>query len=423
LPRATPCRVLAAIAAGVALLPGASDAAPDGALPAAGSPRLIGILERGPLALVGRIRAPESLDAHGFAAELEVERALVGEAAPGARVALVWEEPARARPPRFADGDRVLVGLEALPQQSIWAERIAEPGRRARTLAVAERGDAFLREPSPGGLLVLEHYLALLPDERAAAPGVGRLAQLAEGAELPLARAAVLRLDALRDLDAALEAASAGRLVAALLREDADAALQRDLLDLFGRHRPRAVRAELERRASGDVPDARVIAALGRIEGELGPERTDLLLGSADAELRALGAGHAPATRSRQLAALAAADPDAAVRAAAVERLVAVRGDAAIDAALVALEDPDAGVRAAAARSIGGLGARAVPALRHVVDRGSPLAAQAAIAALRGTGSREGHRELREIAAGHPDAGVRAVARLAIGQPLDAEGH
>jgi hypothetical protein len=28
-----------------------------------------------------------------------------------------------------------------------------------------------------------------------------------------------------------------------------------------------------------------------------------------------------------------------------------------------------------------------------------------------------------EIAAGHPDEGVRALARLAIGRPLDAEAH
>jgi hypothetical protein len=405
------------------LAPLAAHGAEPAALPAAGSPGLIETLESTPLAVVGEIRAPERLDAHGYAAEIEVERALVGTAARGARLAVAWPEPASSRPVRFAAGDRVLVSLQALPQQSIWAERLPDPERRARTLAVAERGDAFLRRPSLGGLRILEHYLALLPEERQGGPGAEYLAQLAEGAELALARAAVRRLDGFRDLDAALEPRSGRRLVAALPRSDADAPLRQALLDLFGRHRPGAVRAALETRAGADPPDALVIAALGRIDGELEAGRAAPLFEHPDPELRALGARHAPAASARRLGALAATDRAPQVRAAAVTRLVELQGEASIDAALVALDDPDPAVRSAAARALGTLGAAVVPALRHVVDSGSPPAAQAAVAALRWTETREAHRELLEIAAGHPDAGVRAVARLAVGRPLDAEGH
>ncbi|MDX1382932.1 MAG: HEAT repeat domain-containing protein, partial [Thermoanaerobaculia bacterium] len=90
---------------------------------------------------------------------------------------------------------------------------------------------------------------------------------------------------------------------------------------------------------------------------------------------------------------------------------------------LVALDDPEPAVRASAARALAGLGAPVVPALRHVVDSGSPEAAQAAVGALRWTETSEARRELMEIAAGHPDDGVRALARLALGRPLDAEDH
>ena len=83
-----------------------------------------------------------------------------------------------------------------------------------------------------------------------------------------------------------------------------------------------------------------------------------------------------------------------------------------------ALQEPS--VRVAAATGLGSLGAAAVPELVAVVERGDPLAAQAAVTGLMLTDSAEGTLALGEIAAEHPDPGVRSLARIALGQEV---GH
>jgi hypothetical protein len=406
-----------ALACALACLAAPALAGPE---PAAGSPRLIALLERAPLALVGSIRQPHALDAHGRAAELEVEQALVGRVPLGTRVLIVWEELALGRPERFQEGERVLVALEPLPPLSIWSRRLPVPAERQRAWAVAERGDAFLRRPSPGGVGILAHYLALAGPERAGPSGAARLAELARGAAPLLARAAVERLDDFEDLDGALAGPPAEMLVAALRRDDA--LLRQRLLELLAHQRPASLRAALIRALEepGASPPE-LLAALAEIDGELAPARARLLLGSEDPALRELGARRAPLRLTPELERMLRADPEPVVRAAAVTRLVELRGGLATGAVLAALDDPDTSVRGAAALALGGLGAEVVPALRHVVDTGSPHAAQAAVGALRFTGSREAQAELREIADAHPDRGVRALARLAVGRPMARE--
>ena len=61
-----------------------------------------------------------------------------------------------------------------------------------------------------------------------------------------------------------------------------------------------------------------------------------------------------------------------------------------------------------------------MPALRRVVDGGDLDAARAAVVALNLGASPEGGEALAEIASTHPDAGVRALAAVALGRPI---GH
>ena len=120
--------------------------------------------------------------------------------------------------------DCTSIELEPLPGHSIWRQRIPDAEQRTRSLYVALEGSAFVRQPSTGALLELEHFLRLPPDLREKDVGVGYLAALAEGAELPLAVSALERLAAVPDLDGRLDAGGAASLVGALLRSDGDGA-------------------------------------------------------------------------------------------------------------------------------------------------------------------------------------------------------
>ena len=79
-------------------------------------------------------------------------------------------------------------------------------------------------------------------------------------------------------------------------------------------------------------------------------------------------------------------------------------------------------VRATAATSLGSLGDEAVPELRAVVEYGSPEAQRAAVTGLMFTGTAAGSAALLEIAATHPDPGVRKLARVALGEDM-GHGH
>jgi len=412
--RASSLALLAALSLG---------AAADATAPAAaGGVGLLGCLEQeeriGVVALVG---PPRRLDLHGWSAEAGVERALGVRDSSGLgeqTIPIVWEELAPTRPTRFADGDRVLLCLQPLPSASIWRERIPDAELRHRVLAVAERGDAFLRRPSLSTLDLLEHFLALAAEDRQGAAGGAYLARLARDGELPLARDAVVHLARVSRIEDALDPSSGGWLVAALLRPDADDALQQEILHLVARRRPEALRSALQAQLAQAMPSALVYAAWAALENGLSAEVCRELLSHGSPEHRVTAARSVSGEEAaRVLVPLVRGDPEPAVRAAAVTRLVALGVPEALSAGLTALRDEDSEVRDAAARGLASLGSRSVAGLIDVVERGPREASQAAVLALSEI-EPEGLVALQQVATSHPDAGIRMLARMALGQDV-----
>ena len=150
--------------------------------------------------VAARIDSVAKIDRHGWRATLAVERDLLATAASDAPVtevlAIGWEELAEGRPPRFSDGDRVLVALDPLPGQTLWRNRF--PKRDG--FAVAERGTAFLRDPDAATLDGLARYLGVAAAEREESPGVEALAALVQTAAAPVAEGAVGRLESVPGL-------------------------------------------------------------------------------------------------------------------------------------------------------------------------------------------------------------------------------
>jgi len=400
------------LASGSALASAASD------LPRAiGGARLVEAMESSPATVVVVVKSTRPLGGTGFGAVVRVEDPIVGEVAIGTELRIAWEELSASRAPRFAPGERALVVLEPLSGASIWRTRLPDADERTQTLGIAMRGDAFLRGPALGTATLLEHYLALTPEDRAGPDGVAYLAQLAAIGEMPLATDAVARLETRSELDAKLGQRSARHLVQALVREDATAALEDALIELVRRHQLNAMRDPLEALAEGGVLAPPVVyAALAQLTDGLTREQTTRLLAQGPERYREVAVRNAGGSGAdRDLHARLRRDPAASVRIGAIERLVELRGVAAIGPVADALADPEPTVRAAAAVQLAGLGADAVPELKRVVEASDPDAARAAIAALALTGSGAGGDALREIAAEHPDPSIRMVARLALG--------
>ena len=413
-------RLTLQLAVGLVLAATLASSARAQGMRAAGGVALVEAIERSDLCVVGITRNLRALDAKGYTAQLVVEQALGAGVASGSVLSIAWEELASARPPRFADEDRVLVCLEALPGNTLWLHRFPDPEQRREVLAVASLGAAFLRNPLPGSLAELEHYARLTPSDRAGSQGAARLVALAERAELPIAEDAVVRLSARETLARQIDAELAVQLIEALLRPDASEALQQGVLRLVAERRPPALRPPLEALASRKPPpSALVFEALARFDGGLPPERSAALFRDASPERRATAARFAsgPAAASRLTERLRN-DPDASVRAAAVSRLVSLEQERALTPAMATLADEDSDVRLAGARAVASLGAAAVPDLRAAVEAGRQPAASTAIAALRMTETQEAHTALVAIAKSHPDEGIRKLAGLAIGEPL-----
>ena len=389
--------------------------------PAAGGVHLIAALERGPGAAVRRAPAPRPLDGEAWLAEGTVERSFYGGAT-GERIAVAWEERARQRPVRFGAGDRVLLALEPLPGHSIWRQRIPDGEQRASTLTIAEQGDAFLRSPSLGGLLVLQHYLTLPPDMRETQTGVAYLVELAAAAEPPLALAAAERLTATSDLDPVIEASTANRFVAALLRPDATEELTAALLALVRKGPLRSLRPPLDALAQREaLAPALVYEALGRIDDALPSPLSLRLLGAADSPpLRAAGARFATGAAVERLPRVLRSDPAPEVRKAAALRWLAQRGVAGSPELRPALMDSDRQVRMVVLLALAQEGPPAVPALQDVLPAASPEITREIVAALSAAGGPEATLVLRELAETHPDESVRQLAGVAIGRPL---GH
>jgi hypothetical protein len=396
----------------------AAGEAPAEAPRAADGRRVIQALERAPLGGVGVVRVRRGLDGRAWRATLELEQVLVGEARPGEGVDVVWEELAASRAPRLAPGDRVLVALEPIPDGSLWRARVP-PTEREGVWHLADRGEAFLRAPTPGGLRLLDHYLRLAPADRLGAAGTAPLARLAARAELPLALSAVAALvEPLRD-PRTLGPGPARDVVAALERPDE--ALREALLALASKRSTPALRQALRARVEAEAaPPPVLVEALGRAEGELEGERAQALLEDPAPARRAAAARHAPAAAAGKLAELVGADRAPEVRAAAAERLLELRGAAGMDAALEALGDPAKDVRLRTARAFAELGPEAVEPLGDVARRWPQPAPQAAILALSLMQRPEALPVLEELADEHPDPAVRRLAEIALGRDV---GH
>jgi hypothetical protein len=391
---------------------------------ARGGAQLVLAMEQAPATVVAEVSNTRELTGSGRAATLRVESSVVGEIAHGAGLTIAWEELAASRASRFRAGDRVLVVLEPLAGASIWLDRLPDASERASTLAVAMQGNAFLRNPAPGEVLLLQHYLALIPSERAGAAGVGYLAQLASGAQLPLAIDAVARLAVRTDLDRSVSESTANDLARALLREDASAELEEALLALVAARRPGALRARLVAMTGGDeLAPPIVYAALAEYDEGISPELGARLAEQAPERYRRVAARSASGEGADDvLRSLLRSDPAPSVRASAIERLVELRGEAAIAPVAGALYDPEPGVRVTAARQLGALGENAVPELRRVAEGNDLDAARAAIAGLMWSGAGAGHDALVELAAEHPDDSVRMLADVALGRKT-GHGH
>ena len=396
------------------LLAGGAPAAADVA-PAAGGTGFLAAAEGAPDVLVGRVQGTSQLDLHGWRATLVVERALRGRHAAGDTLAIAWEELSTKRPARFADGASVALALEPLPPGSLWTARF--PTREA--LAIAARGEGFLREPDAATLEPLAAWLALPPDAREADAGVAALAALAARGAPPVAASALARLDRVPGLGKHVVGPGLESLAGLLRDAERPLELRRSALDLVARREVRALEATVEALAAAPSPvQGPALDALARLRGEFGPERTAELLRDPDPAVRAAAARRGGAD-GETLRSLMAHDPAPEVRAAAAEALAA-RADASVaDDLVAALRDPAGPVRAAALRGLEHLGPEALPALRREIWETEPLAATggpgSAVLALALVGP-EGAGELQRIAHEHPSERVRRLAELALGR-------
>jgi hypothetical protein len=395
--------------------------------PAAGGVRLLEAMESGAVVVVGRMERVERLDTHSYAAHVTIETVLgspsesVDESGP---IRIAWEELSTGRPPRFANGDRVLVCLEPLGSASIWTQRIPDPTTREHTAGIAMNGDAFLRQPGLGAVDVLHHYLSLTPEDRETTTGVGHLVSLAKSARPPLAASAARRLATVEELDSKLTARTAAKLTRALARED----LESDFARLWSPALSEAESPRLERALRDAVRrnlgSPRLFEALASVGG-LSEADAAVLRSHEDPRYRVVLARTSP--DPAVLRSLIRGDPAAPVRSAALARLVKLQRTEALEDALAALADADAGVRAVAARRAGDLGNAAVSGLESVAYgtfepcAGSLDAPRSAIAGLSRSGTL-GRRALAKIAREHPDESLRLLARIALGE-LETHVH
>jgi len=390
---------------------------------AAGGQGILASAERALVVATGTIANPRKLDTSGWTADLAVDRRFVGETAAGATLQIAWEELAASRQVRFDQGERILVVLEPLPAQSLWQKRFPDAGRHV--YAVANRGEAFLRSPTPSTLDSLEHYLAMAGDARKGQPGVRRLAEMVASSAHALAREALDMLEARTDLAAALGDEGGAILLQAARFEGRDPAVRARALQLAAKSGLRGVKeAALALSQPGSPLRADAYRALGIIPHGLTPEQAAKLLEDGDPEVRVVGVilSTDPAKRE-QIAKIARTDAAATVRLMAGTTLLIRYRDAAFSEVLPMLDDEDVSVRTGIARVTGQLGSVAVEPLRDVVEKGSEKAALAAVAGLAKAGQ-EGALALVSISKLHPSEAIRAAADLTLGKgPSKAHGH
>ncbi|RIK99155.1 MAG: hypothetical protein DCC71_20520, partial [Proteobacteria bacterium] len=156
-------------------------------------------------------------------------------------------------------------------------------------------------------------------------------------------------------------------------------------------------------------------------DGGIPAETVKQLLSSADPAVRAVAVRWAVGT-SEEPRAIAAvrSDPDARVRAAAVEAVVATERDDALEAGFAALFDRAPDVRLAAGQALGRRGGDVVPRLRQLALAKKGQEASGPLGALAFAGP-EGQAALLEIAHTHSDENTRGLARLLLG--MDPRKH
>jgi len=386
--------------------------------PAAGGPALVPAAAAARAVVVGVLEPVRALDRAGRAAELRVERALSGESAADARITIAWEELAESRPNRFAAGDRVLVALEA-PSGSLWRSRLAD----APALVVAAAGEAFVRDPDAASVEALAGWLALPAAARRSAAALPALAELVAAPSQTFALGALAVLGdvpALGDALAGPAGSAAAARLAALLAAPGREPVRVALVRLAAARGVAALREPIAAlAASSSQPPALRGAALEALPALGAPPAPALLeaaYASDAAELRAAAAAADPAPSAARLSRLAARDPSAAVRGAALLRLALLPAQQSLAPILAAFEDPDPQVREAAIRAAAGLGEAAVPALAERAlaadaERARPPVAALALAGPAGTAA------LARVAQDHREEQVRAFARVLLGRP------
>ncbi len=337
---------------------------------------------------------------------------MFGPAQAGQTIRIGWEELARSRPPRFTDGGLVLVALGPLPASSLWRQRFPSGG----ALAVAADGHAFLRDPDPATVTLLEKWAKTSPREREEAAGVALLAALWATAAPSVSEGALERLAQTPGLEGKLQGEGGASLAAGLADGARPLPLRAAMAQLVSERRLLSLAPSREARAAPGGPlEAPALDALGALSDGLPPDRVRGLLARAEPALRAVGARQARGKLLEPVQKLVKADPAPEVRAAAVVALLDQKGMAAFDVAAGGLLDSDPTVRAAAAKRIGALGAPAVPPLVILTNARNMPEAAAFVGALALTGA-EGRAAVKTIAETHRDPKVRDVAKVALGQ-------
>ncbi len=422
---AVPARAAASVVAPPRAVATSVPALPARRRPAAtGGGAILAAAGRAQAVVAGVVSAPQGVDAHGWRAQLHVDDVLLGDVRLGETITIAWEELSAAREVRFADGQRVLVVLDALPTQSLWRRRFPAGARDQPVLVVASGGDAFLPRPDGVTLDALGHYLAMAPEARDGTPGAERLAELVRGGDPAVAREALTMLEQQTAKPELLGSEGAASLLAAAESPEREPSLRRAALGLAARDRLPGTRATaLALTEPGSPIRADAYRALAALPDGLPADACARLLVDADPDVRVVGIeiGRDDLPRER-LVTLVRSDVAPTVRLAAGRLLVARRRDGetaegthAIADVIGLLDDPDAGVRSGIAESIGALGDAAVGPLSAVVDDGSERAALAAVLGLAHAG-KQGAVLLTSIAKAHDNPAVRAFARLALGE-------
>ncbi len=391
--------------------------APAAEKPRAAAGSLLGPSESAAHVVVGTVGAVRRLDAQGFSAEFAVVRAIFGNARPGSKLRIAWEELSPSRAVRFANGERVLVALERLPNGSLWSTRF--PKRNA--VAVAGRGEAFAREFTAEGLESLGRYLALSRDQRESAAGVTALVAIVSSATQgdPLAEEAIVRLGMVAELGAKLDADAVSALRVVITDPGRHAALRAATVELAQERKLATLAPALREVAGAGGPLApRAVEALGAL-GSLAPAEARAYALASDPALRAAALRGAPHAHGvGRLAEIVRSDGPGIVRAAALEALVAREGVRAVGDAADALFDADTEVQAAALRMLPAYPRESAQLLRarSFGPRASDFAATKPVLAGLSLLGADGVAVLREIERDHPNEEIRRLAQFLLGR-------